>query len=232
MSMMLRSPVECASSHRMVPVRRRPTHPLVLAALAVVAFGLVQVPEVAGAAAPSITATQDADHGAAVADEITITAQARAAGGQPEPDGTLVQFRDVTAAADQGIPFPGHIVGMAVHGTGPGPGDGYWMLDDHGHVLAFGGAPFLGDASGVAARGSFVAIASDGAGYILVTDAGQVFAFGMTYRGDLLLPQSPQLGSIVAATALPGDAGYRLFFDSGGVSTFDFQGSLRARARR
>ncbi|MGD9797080.1 MAG: hypothetical protein AB7H43_04600 [Acidimicrobiia bacterium] len=195
-----------------MPSRRTRQLAAVLVAGAV-ALGVAPV----RAAAPSVTATQDRDHARAASETITVTGTFEDGSGNPEPDGTLVHFADRTAPGNGGVVFPGHLVtDVGVHGTGAG--DGYWMLDALGEVVAFGAAPWLGDAAHEDVQAPFVAMATDHSVYLLVTAAGEVFPFGLGFHGDTgaILLNRP----IMTALLQPDGSGYHVVAEDGGVFAF------------
>jgi len=123
----------------------------------------------------------------------------------------------------------------ATHLEAAPSGTGYWLLDDDGHVLAFGGVARYGElaASQRAPAEKAVgmsAIPGD-AGYWIFTDAGRVFGFGGAQKlGDL---SGVRLNRpIVAAAGTPTGGGYIMVADDGGVFTFGdarFAGSMGGR---
>lgn len=113
------------------------------------------------------------------------------------------------------------VVGMA---AAPG-GHGYWLLTSAGNVLPFGSAPWLGSPAAAGATTKAVAIAAVGSGYIVATAQGNVFNYGVTWKGSAL-----GRGPIVAV-ANGGSGGYYLVSAAGNVYAFGaaWHGSLAGR---
>ena len=120
----------------------------------------------------------------------------------------------------------------ATHLEAVASGAGYWILNEDGHVAAFGGARNYGElAASQRAPGEKAVTLSarpDGAGYWIFTDAGRVFSFGWAQEyGDL---SGVHLNRpIVAATGTPTGRGYLMVSEDGGVFAFGdarFAGSM------
>jgi len=127
-----------------------------------------------------------------------------------------------------------HPLGEVIGGAPTSSGDGYWLVDTAGRVVAHGDAPHHGDASLIALNQPIVGMSAtpSGGGYWLVALDGGVFAFGDAEfhgsTGGMVLNQ-PIVDMAVTAT---GD-GYWLVAADGGVFAFGdavFRGSTGALA--
>lgn len=139
-----------------------------------------------------------------------------------------------------GAPFLGSLPSIGVTPSSPiaglvaAPGGGYWLVGRDGGTFAFGGAPFLGSLPALGHRpsGDIVGMAAVGAGYVLVSSAGGVYAFETDFFGSLpglgIFPGAP----IVGIASYPG--GYWVAGRDGGVYTFGngpFLGSMQSTRR-
>jgi hypothetical protein len=143
-----------------------------------------------------------------------------------EASGTVHGFGQ--AVAHPAAPTGGEAVDIEPTPTG----SGYWTLDEHGEVRAYGGAPELG--SGVATwaatgeRFTSLSATPSGQGCWLFTERGRVVAIGDAQPlGDLthLVLNGPVLDSIATPT---GD-GYYMVASDGGIFAFGdaaFLGSM------
>lgn len=121
----------------------------------------------------------------------------------------------VTSGTSSG--FRGVWVGMAATPSG----DGYWMVDDYGDVLALGDAGDHGDASALSLAAPVVGIAAtpSGSGYWLVAEDGGVFTYGdANFYGsagsaDLSAP-------VVGMAATPSGHGYWLTGSDGAIYAY------------
>jgi hypothetical protein len=100
-------------------------------------------------------------------------------------------------------------------------GSGFWIVDIHGGVHAYGTAQYLGGSPSLA-PGEIVTTMSatpSGKGYWLFTNLGRVFTYGNAGRfGDL---GSRHLnGAVIASVATPTGGGYYMVATDGGVFTF------------
>ena len=108
-------------------------------------------------------------------------------------------------------------VGIAVDSSFAG---GYWIVSANGTVTPKGGAPTLGEPSGISRSDPILAVAgsSNGAGYLLVDRAGQVFNYGDVPSES---GPGPPAGSDVVGVALTSDGdGYWLVTSGGAVYPF------------
>lgn len=110
--------------------------------------------------------------------------------------------------------------------------DGYWLLDSHGNVYAYGGATHYGDliTDGVGVLpGSFQATPT-GLGYWIVDENGSVHAYGdAVFAGDMTGVELR--GPVRRLEAHPDGSGYWLVASDGGVFSFGgvaFHGSTGA----
>ena len=129
--------------------------------------------------------------------------------------GTVSAFGDATWSGN------GPIAGNPIVGLANRPAGGYWLLNQGGQVLNYGGAPFLGSAYGYYSYYPFVAIVAtpDSNGYWLFSANGGVWTFGSAnYYGSAAsyYPSSP----IVAAAATPNGDGYYVLRRDGGLYIF------------
>jgi hypothetical protein len=110
-------------------------------------------------------------------------------------------------------------------------GNGYWVIDNGGHVYAYGDAPWLGGVSQLPAGERVTSISStpSGQGYWIFTSAGRVLPFGAPFFGDLAGVHLN--GPVLDSVATPSGLGYYMVATDGGVFTFGdakFQGSMGA----
>lgn len=116
-------------------------------------------------------------------------------------------------AAAPGTARAAHGLGVAARPAGAGDLAGYWMVDQRGHVHAFGGASHAGEG-----RWGTVAVAAtpDGTGYWLVTDRGVIVPRGGA--GDLGGTLPLRAGErVVGLTATASGRGAWLFTSRGAV---------------
>jgi hypothetical protein len=105
-----------------------------------------------------------------------------------------------------------------------------WTVRANGTVTAFGGAPGLGDARGIALNAAIVGMSgtATGNGYWLTAADGGVFAFGdAQFQGSM--GGKPLNKPIVGMTATPSGSGYWLVASDGGIFAFGdaaFHGSM------
>ncbi len=111
-------------------------------------------------------------------------------------------------------------------------GNGYWLAQRDGAVLAFGDAPALGGAQSIHLHAPIVAIAAtpSGKGYWLVGGDGGVFSFGdARFHGSTGAMHLAQ--PVIGIAATPTGRGYWLAASDGGIFSFGdarFYGSTGA----
>lgn len=144
-------------------------------------------------------------------------------------DGSVYAFGSATVPGSPNHTingFPGALnpdFNLEVVSIAARPGGGYWTLDTTGDVMAHGAATHLGDTGTL--TGDFavaVEASSGGAGYLIVTSKGAVFAKGgAIYRGGVNpgseTPLSLGTNIIVDITRTFDDGGYWLTARDGGV---------------
>ena len=205
----------------------------------------------------SATFVSDNDGQAPFADTFTITSSTTGTGpGQGPPSapsatqgttshatnaagywmlGSQGHVYDFGAATDHGNAEGKLTPGVRASHLEPTPsGNGYWIGDAAGHVVATGDARWLGDApSGRLAVGETVSSLSatpSGNGYWLFTNRGRVLTFGdAASYGDMAgrTLNGPVLGSIPT----PSGKGYYMVASDGGIFAFGdavFHGSMGA----
>ncbi|MGP8008608.1 MAG: protease pro-enzyme activation domain-containing protein [Acidimicrobiales bacterium] len=106
------------------------------------------------------------------------------------------------------------IVGMAATSTG----NGYWLVASDGGVFAFGAAPFYGSMGGHPLNQPIAGIVAStyptpDSGYWMYAGDGGVFAFGGAWFGGPFVLSA--LGSVVAASPIPGGSGLLGLYSSG-----------------
>ena len=105
---------------------------------------------------------------------------------------------------------------------------GYWLLDSHGNIYAYGGAVHYGDlvTDGVGAFPRSFQATPTGLGYWIVDENGGVHAYGdATFVGDMT--GFDLKGPVRRLEAHPDGSGYWLVASDGGVFSFgvEFHGS-------
>jgi len=105
---------------------------------------------------------------------------------------------------------------------------GYWLLDSHGNIYAYGGAVHYGDlvTDGVGAFPASLQATPTGLGYWIVDENGSVHAYGdAVFAGDMTGVELK--GPVRRLEAHPDGSGYWLVASDGGVFSFgvDFHGS-------
>jgi hypothetical protein len=122
------------------------------------------------------------------------------------------------------------VTGMASTPTG----DGYWLVDSAGDVVARGRARLYGSMSGMHLNAPMEHLVAtpDGGGYWLVAADGGIFSFGdARFVGSM--GGRPLNAPVVSMTPTPTGGGYWLVASDGGVFAFGdaaFHGSMGGRA--
>ena len=135
--------------------------------------------------------------------------------------GALLMTVLVGASIPDAAPVSGRQATRVVDIAIVGGGDGFWVVDDAGHIHGTN-APLLGDvANGLGANESAVAVASTktGRGYWILSDSGRVFTFGdAAHFGDA--SNIDLVAPVVDIGATPTGEGYFLVAQDGGVFGF------------
>lgn len=93
----------------------------------------------------------------------------------------------------------------AVAATVGSTSNGGYILYSNGKLIAYGGAPFYGDAR-TKGLNDFAAVAQDGSnnGYWLVTATGKVYTYGNICQGDNIKEPTTIVGPIIGTMFLTG----------------------------
>ncbi|MBW3669289.1 MAG: S8 family serine peptidase [Actinobacteria bacterium] len=101
----------------------------------------------------------------------------------------------------------------------PAPRSGYWMVDQAGHVYAFGDAQHLGALNGARTDVVDIEPTPDGNGYWLLTARGEIFSYG-TARHVGQPGGLPAGETVTSMSAHPGGSGYWVFTTKGRAMPF------------
>jgi len=116
------------------------------------------------------------------------------------------------------FPAGAKTVGMATTATG----NGYWLVDQYGDVVPFGGAECHGSLAGMRLAAPIVGIAADtqSGGYWLVGADGGVFSFDAPFQGSNADTNYDRGGQAVGISYLPDSVAYALNYNNGVIAIF------------